>query len=161
MYKVKIFIVLDGNKIIKIYHTSGSKDDIKIALENDEVFKYTDIKEVPSDSDYHAETDIREYANNKLRPLVDRIIDGLSKCPDGQKLSEGKLVDKTLKDQIQDKEIIIEEHQMYCEKTDSIIDKPKTKEQLEQEELEDEIQKEMRKIAIERIDARKKINIKK
>lgn len=42
--------------------------------------------------EYVSGHDIREYENGKLRPLVDRILDGLASVPNGYEVIDGQLV---------------------------------------------------------------------
>lgn len=48
---------------------------------------------VPFESgEYKTGRDIREYENGNLRPLVDRILDGLASVPNGYEVIDGQLV---------------------------------------------------------------------
>ena len=42
--------------------------------------------------EYKAGHDVREYQNGKLRPLVDRILDGFASIPVGHELIDGQLI---------------------------------------------------------------------
>ena len=59
---------------------------------------------VPFESgEYRAGHDLREYMNGKLRPLADRISDGLTSIPSGYEVIDGQLVkiDAPIEDQPQ------------------------------------------------------------
>lgn len=62
-------------------------------FENSAVYAQDEIRAIPDRADYVRGEDIRAYtADGQLRPLVDRILEGLADVPPGYELIDGELV---------------------------------------------------------------------
>jgi hypothetical protein len=170
--KSETYIILKNDEILKVYKTTQSIQGVHQSLKNQKISDYSDIKRVDKMNDYRPKTNINEYDKNGIfKPMETRIIDGYRPAPKGKKIVNNTIVDKTIFEQLRDGEIKMSPFQKYDEINDEIIDKTEeeieaemiakmSKEELskynKQKELEAQeklIQDEIRKIAIERLQA--------
>jgi hypothetical protein len=123
--ETKQYIIIDNNdKIIKIYLSSDPLENIKSLL-NSKNISYSKI--IISDnlfSEYFVGSNINEYTNTgKLKTVEQRVIDGYISAPMGKKIENKQLVNKTLKNKIDAKEIVLAPYELYDETLDIIRDK--------------------------------------
>jgi len=119
---ITTWIILKDNKILRSCEARTEKEVIATA----KFFGVTDYDEIRNTKQNNSVTkgkDIREYDSNYiLRPEIDRIIDGLIEAPKGKKLNAEKteLIDKTVKEKIDDGEIELSEYEIYDEETEQV-----------------------------------------
>lgn len=118
-----IYIALKDNKII-FSCESNSEKGVVSSLQYEGITAYDEIKPIPNE--YFAGkvgNDIREFDSNyDLLPEIERMKSGYLTIPKGKKMNEKKteLIDKTVKEKIDDGEIELNEYQKYDEETKEI-----------------------------------------
>ena len=129
MNNIMIYIVIKNNIIIEIYHTSQGIDGIIKSLQFEQITDYDIIQQVPNDFNGTLGMNIQEFDENwNLLPEEERIIKGFIPPPKGKKIKDGKIVDKSLFEQIHDGDIKIEPFQIYDETINAI--RTKTEEEI-------------------------------
>jgi len=119
---ITTWIILKDNKVLRSCEAHSEAEVIATAKFfgiND----YEEIRNTKQNNSIMRGKDIREYDSNYiLRPELDRIIDGLIEAPKGKKLNETKteLIDKTVKEKIDDGEIELSEYEIYDEETEQV-----------------------------------------
>lgn len=148
---IETYIVTKNDIILRVYHTTQGLEGIKKSLKFENVNDYDEIKKVTNEFEGYTGLNINEInENGKLKPLEQRIIEGYVALPKGFKIVDNKLVEKTLKEKIDDGDIVLSENEIYDEKQNII--RPKTPEEmyspeeLEKMRLEQMIQEEMQRI---------------
>lgn len=149
------YILLKENKLTKLIASQKSRTELNQTLQPLD-FDFDSILEVPENFETRIGADINEYdASLKYKSEEQRIIEGYKEVPKGMKIEEGKLIQKTILDQITDKEIILNEHEYYDSEKKEICFKER--ELTEEEKKEQAIQDELRLMAIERLEKKGKI----
>lgn len=119
---ITTWIILKDNKILRSCEARTEAEVISTARFFN-ITEYDEIRNTKQNNSVTKGKDIREYDSNyNLRPEIDRIIDGLIEAPKGKKLNEAKteLVDKTVKEKIDDGEIELSEYEIYDEETETV-----------------------------------------
>jgi len=160
---METYLVLKQNKILRVYKTSQGEKGIVESLKNEKIIDYDEIKKIANDTEHATGSDTREYdKEGALRPFIDRAKDGLIEIRPAYKIVGNEIIEKTLKEKIMDNVIKIDDYQIYDDVKKEI--RPKTQEELlasgliTQEKIneinkEKLIQEEIRKIAIEKLEA--------
>jgi len=151
MKQAETYIAVDTNgKIIGIYQTVEGLDKLKKTLMSTNV-KYEQIYRIPNDNEAVTGMHYKELdSEGRIKPLVDRIKEGLATVPKGFKLVGNELIEKTTIEKIEDKEIELKENEIFDEQTGVIREKTLqemyTEEEIRRMELELLISEEIRRI---------------
>lgn len=122
---ITTWIILKDNKILRSCEAQTEAEVIATA-DFFNITDYDEIKNTEQNNSLMKGKDIREYDSNYiLRSELDRIVDGLIEAPKGKKLNETKtgLIDKTVKEKIDDGEIELSEYEIYDEETETVRSK--------------------------------------
>ena len=114
---ITTWIILKDNKILRSCEAT-TEDEVISTAKFFGILDYDEIRNTNQTNSVMKGKDIREYDENyNLRPELDRIIDGLIEAPKGKKLNEAKteLIDKTIKEKIDDGELQLSEYEIYDE----------------------------------------------
>jgi len=111
-----IYIALKDNKIVFVCESDSEKGVIA-SLQYEGITDYTEIKTIPNEYfQGKVGNDIREFDKDfNLKPDIVRMKEGYLDIPKGKKLNSDatELIDKTLKEKINDKEIVLNEYEIY------------------------------------------------
>lgn len=84
-------------------YITGVHSGIGVSKESFAESRYAEdeVIDVPADSEYQTGHKLAEYTDGRLRPLLDRVLDGLADVPPGYELIDGELiaVDKPVEEQ--------------------------------------------------------------
>lgn len=122
---ITTWIVIKDNKIIKSFETNTEEDVIK-SLSFLNINDYDEIRNTQTNNSFKKNTDINEYNSNyTLKSDIERISGGWLDAPKGKKLNENKtaLIDKTIKEKIDDEEITLSDYEIYDDGTKQIRSK--------------------------------------
>jgi hypothetical protein len=159
-FQTEKYAVIKDNKIIRVYHTTQGLAGVKASLQYEKLI--SDEIRLFKDEQYSKGRDIREYdSKGQLLPVEVRIIEGYILCPEGKKVKDKQIVDKTVSEKIRDGELKVGPYEIYDEAKQIIRGKTReelyTPEEIAAQDEETLIQAEMRAIAIERLKAAGKI----
>ena len=113
--EIYAFIVLKDNKIIAIYE-SANIEGVQASLSYEGITQYDEIIKTFQGFLGVKGQDIREFDKDfNLKPDIVRMKEGYLDIPKGKKLNSDatELIDKTLKEKINDKEIVLNENEIY------------------------------------------------
>lgn len=122
---VETYIVRANGKILQVYETQDGLPGVEKSMKAEGLIG--EIVLVPTPFDGHREQDEREFdADWKLRPIRDRVGDGLVTLPKTHTVDEetGEVRKKTLKESIDDGTTKLQPSQKYDPDKDTIIPKP-------------------------------------
>lgn len=122
---VETYIVRARGKILQVYETQDGIAGVEASMRSEGIVGESVL--VPTPFEGHRDQDEREFdADWKLRPIKDRVADGLVVLPPDQTVDEetGEVRPKTLKESIDDGTIELQSSQKYDPETESIIPKP-------------------------------------
>lgn len=166
-HKTETWIVLKDKKILRVYKTSQGEPGIIASLKYEGITDFDERRKVTDFFEGVKGMDIRELTTKgKLRPLVDRIKEGYRPLDPNYKIEKDEIVEKTLKEKIDDGLVQVDAFQVYDEETQEL--RPKTQDellrdglitqaQIDAQERARLIQEEITKIAEERLIASGKI----
>lgn len=121
-----IYTALKDNKIVFVCE-SDSEQGVMASLMYEGITDYTEIKSIPNEYfQGKVGNDMREFDNNyEFLPEIERMKSGYLAIPKGKKLNDSniELIDKTVKEKIDDGEIELNEYQKYDEDTKEIRQK--------------------------------------
>jgi len=101
--KIQSYCVTQNNTIIRIYETTQGVDGVKASLKAESIDDFDAITEIPSDTTIRQGEDIRSYdENHLLRPLQDRIDDGIIVLGSDEKVADNAIVKKSFFELIRD-----------------------------------------------------------
>lgn len=148
---METYAVFKDNIIVRVYETTQGLRGIYQSLAYEGISDYDTIKLVPNGYEGVVGMNIHELdENGRLRPEEERIVEGYLPVPKGKKIQDGRVVDKTLQEQIADGDVVVGDDYIYDSKQDII--RPKTPEEmytpeeLEKMRIEQMIQEEMQRI---------------
>jgi len=116
------WIILKDNIILGSVETDREQNVIK-SLPALGISDYDEIRNTKQHNSVRPKLNINEYkANYTLKSDIERIAGGWMEAPKGKKLNADKteLIDKTVKEKIDDGEIELSEYQIYDEETKEI-----------------------------------------
>ena len=99
---IERYIVLKDSKIVRVYETSQGIDGINSSLKFEKIEDHDEVRLIP---DYFRSArpgmDIREWDERlALRPLADRVSDGLVVVPENYKVEGESIVPMTVEDKV-------------------------------------------------------------
>ena len=158
------YLIVKDDKILKVVRTDSGLKGCEATAKYYGI-EGAEYRKVPDNPEWRSGCHIDEFDNKgNLHPIEKRIIEGYRPVPKGKKVKSGKLVDKTLKEQIDSGEIKLNDYEKYDSTKKEIRAKTQdellsdgliTQEQIDAQKAEEEIQAEIRAMAIERIEAKK------
>lgn len=119
---ITTWIILKDEIILGSVETDAEQNVLK-SLPALGISKYDEIRNTKQHNSVIPKTNINEYkADYTLKSDVERIAGGWMEAPKGKKLNADKteLIDKTVKEKIDDGEIELSEYQIYDEETKDI-----------------------------------------
>lgn len=151
------YAIFDGDELVQIYETADGIEGIKASIKNEGI-KGTPFL-VPTYFEGRIGQKKREFDTAwKLRPIKDRVKEGLTTLPAGKAIDEktGELRDKTVKEKIDTGEIKIPRGQMFDANTDAIVSMPWVERvasgQYTKEEWLNEVVRPMRNCTLDEVD---------
>jgi len=122
---VKNYIAIKDSKVCGLFQTAEGIEGVENSCKYLEI-TYDEIKEVPVDkSDVVEGRDVKEFDSNyDLKPLQERVDLGFVKLKPEEKVENDKIVQKTLKEKIDEGIKILESNEKYDAEIDQIISKP-------------------------------------
>ena len=112
-FKTETYVVIRNNTILRVYKTSQGMDGVRKSLAYEKITNYSDIRKYPNYFEGRTKEDIRCYSSKgKRRDEVTLVKEGLVKLQPHQKLQDNKIVEKSVKEKIDDGLITVGEHEI-------------------------------------------------
>lgn len=120
---VETYVLVKDNKIVRVYETGDSIQGAEASCENEGL--NGELFLVPTPFEGSMGQDKREYTKDwKLRSLEERVLEGYVKLDPAEKIENGEIRLKTLKESIDDGTKVLRPEEEYSVETNSIVIKP-------------------------------------